>query len=91
MTLPSVRAKVNAGSEEFLVTGDAAPAFLYENPDTFNPKTLLSGFLRGYFLARVSCLFLRISEARTNLVAVFTCTIHRSKVSHESSSFRAET
>ena len=53
MTVSSVRAKINAGSDKFQVTGEDAPAFLYENPDKYNRKKILSGFMRGYFLTRV--------------------------------------
>ena len=55
ITCPSIRAKVNAGSEEFQVTGNNPPAFLYEDPDNYDPKNALSGFMRGYFLGRVHC------------------------------------
>jgi hypothetical protein len=50
-----VRAKVNAGSEEFRVTGTNPPAFLYEDPDNYDSKNSLSGLMRGYFLGRVGC------------------------------------
>ncbi|KAF8263265.1 hypothetical protein EI94DRAFT_1704128 [Lactarius quietus] len=45
----SVQAKLNAGSDEFHVTGTSPPSFLYEDPDNYNPKKVLSSFMRGYF------------------------------------------
>jgi hypothetical protein len=56
-----MRAKVNAGSDEFPVTGQNPPAFLYEDPDSYDPRRVLSGFMRGYYLTRVRCL--RFTEA----------------------------
>ena len=53
MTLRSVRAKINAGEEGYKVTAASAPAFLYEDPAKYDPEHVLSGFMRGYFLARV--------------------------------------
>ncbi|KAN0130316.1 hypothetical protein V8E53_011862 [Lactarius tabidus] len=60
-----VRAKVNAGSEEFRVTGTNPPAFLYEDPDNYDSKNSLSGLMRGYFLGR--CLRAIFSGPRTSL------------------------
>lgn len=60
-----VRAKVNAGSEEFRVTGTNPPAFLYEDPDNYDSKDALYGCMRGYFLGRVSCF--GSHDTRTNL------------------------
>ena len=51
----SIRAKINAGSEEFQVIGTNPPAFLYEDPDSYDPENALSGFMRGYFLGHVRC------------------------------------
>ena len=59
----SVRAKINAGSEEFRVTGTNPPAFLYEDPDKYEHSNALSGFLRGYFLGRVSCFIFHDTSA----------------------------
>ena len=77
-----VRAKVNAGSEEFKVIGTNPPAFLYEDPDKYDPKNALSRFMRGYFLMRVRRS--GSTEASTNLITVFTCYICRAKDGHES-------
>jgi hypothetical protein len=54
MTVPSVRAKIQAGDEDYQITGDDVPAFLYEDPESYDPEDVLNGFMRGYFLARVS-------------------------------------
>ena len=54
MTVPSVRAKIQAGDKDYQVTADDVPSFLYEDPEAYNPEDVLSGFLRGYFLACVS-------------------------------------
>ena len=54
MTVPSVRAKIQAGEEDYQITADDVPSFLYEDPEAYDPDDVLSGFLRGYFLARVS-------------------------------------
>ncbi|KAN0139301.1 hypothetical protein V8E53_002802 [Lactarius tabidus] len=61
----SVCTKVNAGSEEFQVTGTNPPAFLYKDPDNYNSKNSLSGLMRGYFLRR--CLCAIFSGPRTSL------------------------
>ena len=52
--MPSVRAKIQAGDEDYQVTADDVPSFLYEDPEAYDPDDVLSGFMRGYFLARVS-------------------------------------
>ena len=53
MTVYSVRAKVNSGSKDFKVTGGNPPAFLFEDPDNYDPRNGLSGLMCGYFLTRV--------------------------------------
>ena len=53
MTLPSVRAKIQAGEEEYQVTGADVPSFLYEDPEQYDPEDVLFSFMRGYFLACV--------------------------------------
>ncbi|KAH9069854.1 hypothetical protein EDB83DRAFT_2674202 [Lactarius deliciosus] len=44
--------KINDVNNEYNVTADLLPAFLYEDPDYYNPDNLLEGFMRGYFLVR---------------------------------------
>ncbi|KAF8271152.1 hypothetical protein EI94DRAFT_614436 [Lactarius quietus] len=48
----SVRAKVNSGIEGYRVTAADAPAFLYEDLAKYNPDEVMTGLMRGYFLAR---------------------------------------
>ena len=50
----SVRAMVNAGAEEYQITADSVPSFLYDDPLQFDPNDVLAGFMRGRFLIRVS-------------------------------------
>ena len=45
MTVPSVRAKIQAGDKDYQVTADDVPSFLYEDPEAYNPEDVLSGFL----------------------------------------------
>jgi hypothetical protein len=73
--------KVNAGSEEFQVTGTKPPAFLYEDPDSYDPKNALSGFMQGFFLWRVSSH--GTTKAEANLITVFMRLIHRTVDGHE--------
>ncbi|KAH9050804.1 hypothetical protein EDB87DRAFT_1755672 [Lactarius vividus] len=47
-----VETKIRNGLEGYEVTGGDPPAFLYEDPENYDPTNLLSGFMRGYFLAR---------------------------------------
>ncbi|KAH9019021.1 hypothetical protein EDB85DRAFT_2154100 [Lactarius pseudohatsudake] len=58
-----VRTKVNGGVKGYKVTAHDAPAFLYEDPSKYNPDDVLSGFMRGYFLAR--CLRMIFTGPRT--------------------------
>ncbi|KAH8976904.1 hypothetical protein EDB86DRAFT_3093844 [Lactarius hatsudake] len=44
--------KINDVNNEYNVTADLLPAFLYEDPDYYNPDNLLEGLMRGYFLVR---------------------------------------
>lgn len=44
-----MREKVK-GDARYKVTAHRSPAFLYEDPDDYNPKHVLQGFLRGKFL-----------------------------------------
>ena len=53
VTVHSTRAKVNSGDHRYRVTAVQPPAFLYENPDDYDPENVLRGFMRGYFLVRV--------------------------------------
>ncbi|KAH9024767.1 hypothetical protein EDB85DRAFT_1894198 [Lactarius pseudohatsudake] len=48
-----LRTKIRNGLEGYKVTGGDPPAFLYEDPENYDPTNLLSGFMRGYFLPRV--------------------------------------
>ncbi|KAI9448491.1 hypothetical protein H4582DRAFT_2069002 [Lactarius indigo] len=41
-----------SGVKGYEVTAHDAPAFLYEDPDKYNPDNILSRFMRGYFLTR---------------------------------------
>ncbi|KAH9039662.1 hypothetical protein EDB85DRAFT_2141166 [Lactarius pseudohatsudake] len=47
-----VETKIRNGLEGYEVTGGDPPAFLYEDPENYDPTNLLSGFMRGYFLPR---------------------------------------
>ncbi|KAH8977902.1 hypothetical protein EDB86DRAFT_3091303 [Lactarius hatsudake] len=47
-----VETKIRDGVEGYEVTGGDPPAFLYEDPENYDPTNLLSGFMRGYFLPR---------------------------------------
>jgi hypothetical protein len=47
---------VNAGAEEYQVTAEDVPSFLYEDPLNFDHENVLSGFMRGYFLICVRVL-----------------------------------
>ncbi|KAI9431323.1 hypothetical protein H4582DRAFT_2085154 [Lactarius indigo] len=58
-----LRTKVNSGVKGYEVTAHDAPAFLYEDPDKYNPDDVLSGFMRGYFLTR--CLRVIFTGPRT--------------------------
>lgn len=53
MTMHSIRARVNAGDAKYRVTASYPPAFLYEDPDKYDPEDVLAGLMRGYFLVRV--------------------------------------
>jgi len=54
MTLSSIREKVKNGvEEEYHVTVEDVPSFLYEDPLEYDPENVLSGFMRGYFLIRL--------------------------------------
>ncbi|KAH8977307.1 hypothetical protein EDB86DRAFT_2838038 [Lactarius hatsudake] len=44
------RTKIRDGVEGYEVTGGDPLAFLYEDPENYDPTNLLSGFMRGYFL-----------------------------------------
>ncbi|KAH9015649.1 hypothetical protein EDB84DRAFT_1567627 [Lactarius hengduanensis] len=44
--------KINDVDEEYRVTAELMPAFLYDDPDFYNPDDLLEGLMRGYFLVR---------------------------------------
>ncbi|KAH9018102.1 hypothetical protein EDB85DRAFT_2154730 [Lactarius pseudohatsudake] len=44
--------KIDDVNNEYNVTADLLPAFLYEDPDYYNPDNLLEGLMRGYFLVR---------------------------------------
>ncbi|KAI9431818.1 hypothetical protein H4582DRAFT_2062416 [Lactarius indigo] len=46
------RTKVKNGLVGYEVTGGDPPAFLYKDPENYDPTNLLSGFMRGYFLPR---------------------------------------
>ncbi|KAI9431146.1 hypothetical protein H4582DRAFT_2085408 [Lactarius indigo] len=48
-----VETKIRNGLEGYEVTGGDPPAFLYEDPENYDPTNLLSGFMRGYFLPRI--------------------------------------
>ena len=50
----SIRAMVNARAEEYQVTADSVPSFLYDDPLQFDPNDVFAGFMRGRFLIRVS-------------------------------------
>jgi hypothetical protein len=50
LTLSSIRAKVNAGDNDYLVTAEDVPSFLYEDPLKYNPENVFTGLLRGRFL-----------------------------------------
>ena len=45
---------VNTGAEEYQITTDSVPSFLYDDPLQFGPNDVLAGFMRGRFLIRVS-------------------------------------
>ena len=45
---------VNARAEEYQITADSMPSFLYDDPLQFDPNDVLAGFMRGRFLIRVS-------------------------------------
>ncbi|KAI9445703.1 hypothetical protein BJY52DRAFT_422297 [Lactarius psammicola] len=48
-----VRAKARDGlEEEYQVTAEDMPSFLYEDPLKYDPENVLSGFMRGPFLIR---------------------------------------
>ncbi|KAI9435703.1 hypothetical protein H4582DRAFT_2079310 [Lactarius indigo] len=47
-----VETKVKNGLVGYKVTGGDPPAFLYEDPENYDPTNLLSRFMRGYFLPR---------------------------------------
>lgn len=89
MTTSSVRAKINAGSEEFRVTGKRPPAFLYEDPGKYDRAHVLSGFMRGYFLTRVRCLV--FCEASTDLITDLTRHIRGAKDGHGCSHLQLQT
>ena len=55
MTVYSVQAKVNSRSKDFKVTGGNPPAFLFKDPDNYDPRNGLSGLMHGYFLTRIRC------------------------------------
>ncbi|KAF8261666.1 hypothetical protein EI94DRAFT_1705351 [Lactarius quietus] len=46
-----IRVKINEGVDDYQVTGRDMPTFLYEDPEKYDPEDMLSGFMRGYFLA----------------------------------------
>ncbi len=50
----SIRANINRGDEAYQITADLSPVFLYENPERYDPDDVLVGYMRGYFLVRVS-------------------------------------
>ena len=50
---PSVREKVRDGVSEYKVTAGDVPSFLYEDPKKYDPENVLTGFMQGFFLARV--------------------------------------
>ena len=52
--MSSVRVMVNTGAEEYQVTTDSVPSFLYDDPLQFDPNDVFTGFMRGCFLICVS-------------------------------------
>ena len=68
---------MNAGDVRYRVTAIQPPAFLYENPDNYDPENVLQGFMRGYFLVRISNTF--TTAAWTNIFLVLPCDLHRAK------------
>ncbi|KAH8983888.1 hypothetical protein EDB86DRAFT_3084964 [Lactarius hatsudake] len=58
-----VETKIRDGVEGYKVTGGDPLAFLYEDPENYNPTNLLSGFMWGYFLPR--CLHAIFTGPRT--------------------------
>jgi hypothetical protein len=53
LTLPRVRAKIQAGQEEYQMASGDMPSFLFEEPEKYDTKEVLAGFMRGFFLACV--------------------------------------
>ncbi|KAN0135071.1 hypothetical protein V8E53_006962 [Lactarius tabidus] len=47
-----IRAKVNAGDDDYRVTAEGVPSFLYEDPLKYDPENVFSGLMRGRFLIR---------------------------------------
>ena len=54
LTLPSVRAKVNAGDKGYQVMANNALGFLYKDPAKYNLDKVMSGLIQGYSLVWVS-------------------------------------
>jgi hypothetical protein len=72
MTPSSVRQMVNAGAEEYKITANHVPSFLYEDPLKFDPNNVFTGFMRGHFLICVS----KMTILMEKLTSLPVCTCH---------------
>lgn len=76
------RAKINDPDNEYQVTAVHLPAFLYEDPDQYNPKKILMGFMRGYYLVRVCHSILGNYRVHVDTLPVLPSNIHCPCVCH---------
>jgi len=49
----SVRESIRDGRREYPVTPNRLPAFLYEDPSSYDPEDIYHGLLRGEYLLKV--------------------------------------
>ena len=80
--MSSVRAMVNTGAEEYQVTTNSVPSFLYDDPLQFDPNDVFTGFMRGCFLICVSEKMIVPREKVTSL-PVCVCHFLRTKQGHQ--------